>query len=217
MPFSNPQHIPAVLHFAQRCRPKSVLDIGVGMGSYGMLMRQCLDLAFGRMKSSEWQTRIDGIEIFEDYRNSIWSYAYSSVTIGDIRHLIADLPQYDLILCNDVLEHFPQAEAQSLVDRLLNIGSVLIATTPNIDFPQGAWGGNEAETHHSLLTRADFPGLVAEMHTGVTSCFVCTRRKDLIYPLLLAADTCPQISMGDPSNPWVRLRRKWREMRLKRG
>lgn len=216
MPLSNPEHIPAVLHFAQAIQPASVLDVGVGTGSYGLLLRQGLDIGCGRIRPETWQVRIDGVEIFEDYRNPVWGYAYNRVLMGDVRALLPDLGAYDIILCNDVLEHFPREEARSLIGTLLERGRVLIATTPNREYPQGAWGGNEAETHHALLGPADFNGLVAQVVTGVTTCYVCTRHREQVYPLLLAADRCPQLTPGRPLHPLVRLRRRWRERRLTR-
>jgi SAM-dependent methyltransferase len=216
MPLSNPEHVPVVLHFAQAVRPRTVLDVGIGTGSYGLLLRQSLDIGFGRVQPDSWQTQIDGIEIFEPYRNPVWGYAYSRVLMGDIRALLPQLHGYDLVLCNDVLEHFPRDEARALVHQLLDHGRVLIATTPNRAYPQGAWGGNEAETHHSMLDATDFTGLVAQIVSGVTTCYVCTRHRELIYPLLLAADRCPVFTAGRPLNPFVRLRRKWRQWQLMR-
>lgn len=216
MPLSNPEHIPVVLHYVRACRPRRILDVGIGTGSYGLLMRQSLDIGYGRVQRAEWQVKIDGVEIFEGYRNPVWDYAYTSVRMGDIRQLLPQLGSYDLVLCNDVLEHFPRNEARALVQTLLIQAKVLIATTPNCDYPQGAWGGNEAETHHCLLDQTDFAGLVATTVTGVTTCYVCTRQREKIYPLLLAADRCPGIRPPRPLNPLVRLRRKWRQWRLTR-
>jgi len=215
MPVSNPEHIPTVLHFAQACQARSILDVGIGTGSYGLLLRQSLDIGYGRIKPAEWQVEIDGVEIFEGYRNPVWDFAYTRVHMGDIRQLLPTIGSYDLVLCNDVLEHFPRDEARRLTEALLVHCGVLLATTPNRNFPQGAWGGNEAETHHCLLNRTDFPGLVAEIATGITTCYVCTRRPELVYPLLLAADRCAQVSPARPMNLLIRLRRKWRQWRLK--
>jgi hypothetical protein len=216
MPLSNSEHIPAVLHFVHACEPRAILDVGIGTGSYGLLLRQGLDIGYGRVQPAEWQVRIDGVEIFEGYRNPVWSYAYSQVLMGDVRQHLPRLGAYDVVLCNDVLEHFPREEARQLVRTLLAQARVLIATTPNREYPQGAWGGNEAETHHCLLDRSDFHGLVAEITTGVTTCYVCTDRAELIYPLLLAADRCVRVTAPSPMNPLVRLRRKWRQWRLTR-
>lgn len=217
MPVSNPEHIPAVLHFAHAVSPSRILDVGVGTGSYGLLLRQGLDIGYGRIKRDEWQVTIDGVEIFESYRNPVWAYAYSQVMMGDVRALLPNLGKYDLILCNDVLEHFPREEARTLIASLLKLGRVVVATTPNRDYPQGAWGGNEAEAHHCLLGPEDFSGLIARVPTGVTTCYVCTQEPELRYPLLLAADRCVQVHHPNALNPFVRLRRKWRQWKLNRS
>ena len=70
---------------------------------------------------------------------------------------------------------------------------------------------------HALLGRGDFAGLVVQIVTGVATCYVCTRHRELIYPILLAADRAPRVLPGRPLHPWVRLRRKWREWCLTRA
>lgn len=172
MPMSNPGHIPAVVHYLTGLAPTSLLDVGVGLGAYGFLARQYLDVAATGFEPANWRTRIDGVEIFDSYRNPTWDYLYNSVTIGDIRDRVAHLPFYDVILCNDVLEHVSQNEARRLIVALLGRCRALIATTPAIEFPQGPWRGNEAEAHRCTLTRADFPAQTREHRTGVTSLYV---------------------------------------------
>jgi hypothetical protein len=68
-----------VLHFAQACQPRSVLDVGIGTGSYGLLLRQSLDIGHGRILPEEWRVQIDGVEIFEGHHNPVWDHAYSRV------------------------------------------------------------------------------------------------------------------------------------------
>ncbi len=216
MPLSNPEHIPAVLHYVRACQPSRILDVGIGTGSYGLLLRQSLDIGYGRVEKTSWQVQIDGAEIFPGYRNPVWDYAYDRVHMGDIRQLLPQLGNYDLVLCNDVLEHFPRDETRQLIRSLLEKATILIATTPNRDYPQGSWGGNEAETHHCLLDATDFAGLVAATVTGVTTCYVCSLQKDRVYPLLLAADRCPSITQAKPMHSFVRFRRKWRQWNLLR-
>ncbi|MBR8837697.1 MAG: class I SAM-dependent methyltransferase [Stigonema ocellatum SAG 48.90 = DSM 106950] len=173
MPMSNPLHLTSVVYFASILQPRRILDVGIGMGSYGFLIRQFLDISQERLKKSEWQIQIDGVEIFEGYRNPVWDYAYSRVSIGDIRDLVDSLEEYDLILCNDVLEHFEREEARLLISQLLKLSLVFIATTPNREYPQDSWGGNEAERHLCLLDASDFPQLVVQKVTGITTCYIC--------------------------------------------
>lgn len=187
MPVSDFHHIPTVLHYALAVRPQSVLDVGVGTGTYGFLLRQFLD--FGH--PPDRRVRIEGVEIFEPYRNPVWDFAYDRVHLGDVRELLPTLRPYDLIVMTDVLEHFVRAEARALVRQALECARAVIATTPNRWCPQGPWGGNEAETHRSLLDAADFAGLVAKTRVGVTTCFVCSSDPEMTPRLRAAAPSCP--------------------------
>ena len=180
MPMSNLLHLPVVIHFAGALRPKRILDIGVGIGTYGLVLRQYLDISSQVLDKTKWATVIDGIEIFEPYRNPVWEYAYNRIFVGDIRTLIDQLERYDVVLCNDVLEHLELDEARALISKLLADRQTVIATTPNVDFPQGPWAGNQAEAHRCSLQANDFPDVVTLKRTGVTTCFVCTRRNDHI-------------------------------------
>ncbi len=188
---SNPWHLAPVLYFVGAVGPSRILDVGVGLGTYGFMVRQHLDIAGERVEKSSWKLQIDGVEIFKDYRNPIWDYAYDQVLVGDIRELVSRLPNYDVILCNDVLEHFPLEEAKQLVKNLLELAPVIIATTPNIDWPQGAWGGNDAETHRCLFRSSDMPGLVVAMKTGPTSVFVAAANTSAKRIVKDASIGCP--------------------------
>jgi hypothetical protein len=167
--------MPAVIAFAQALRPRRVVDIGVGVGTYGFLLRQVLDIGHERLTPESWQSVIDGVEIFEAYRNPVWDYAYDTVWRADARDFIRTMDRYDLCLFNDVLEHFELEEARELAAIALDKCRALIVTTPNVDMPQGEWGGNEAEMHRSFVTRRHLPCVVSERRTGVTSVYVCAR------------------------------------------
>ena len=175
MPLSHPWSYPVVLHHAMAINPSRILDVGIGIGAYGMLLRQHLDIAEERVPREDWQVAIHGIELFEPYRNPLWDYFYDQVTVGDVRNLLPNLPQYDLILCADVLEHFPLVEAALLAQRFLDHAPVVIATTPNFHCPQGAWGGNEAETHHCRIGEKDLPHVAVTRRTGATDCFILSK------------------------------------------
>jgi hypothetical protein len=191
MPISDFHHIPTVLHYAFALEPRTVLDVGVGMGAYGFLLRQCLDLDPERPSRPAGRMRIEGIEIFEPYKNPVWDFAYDRVHIGDARALLPKLGTYDLILMNDVLEHFVRSEAEALVHQALRCARAVIATTPNRWFPQGAFAGNDAETHRSVLQTTDFPSLVAEIRVAVTTCFVCSADSDIAARVRAVTPFCP--------------------------
>jgi hypothetical protein len=167
------------------------LDVGIGTGVYGLLLRAYLDIAQERLTRDAWKIRIDGVEIFEGYRNPVWDYAYDEVILDDARNVLKGRKQYDLLLFGDVLEHFERSEARALVDLALLHSSVLIATTPHIEMVQGTWAGNPAESHLSLLDATDFPDLVATRVAPETTCYVCSRDPVSIERIKDAAALCP--------------------------
>ncbi len=157
MPQSDHWAVPFVVEAAVAIDPASVLDIGVGMGQYGLHLRQVLDIARDRLTKSEWQVRVDGVEIFEAYRNPVWDYCYDRVTLADARFSLANLTErYDLMLICDVIEHFDRADALAVLDAARRQAKWVIVTTPAGDYPQGAVFGNDAEVHRSAWTPADF-------------------------------------------------------------
>jgi hypothetical protein len=196
MPLSDVWHVPAVMHFVRAVAPMRVLDVGIGMGNFGLLVRQYGDVSNERLSREQWKLRIDGIELFEPYRNPVWAYAYDQVLMGDARQIVPTLSGYDLVLLNDVLEHFERSDARELIRDCLRAGRVVLATTPNCDYPQGAWGGNEAETHRCLITADDFEDLAEEMPVGCTTLYACSNSADVRGVLERAAQTCPRFSGG---------------------
>src|SRR5687767_1397928 len=106
MPTSYMKAISTIMETVVEVNPESILDIGVGFGKYGLLCREALDIPVGKYHKSAWNIRIDGIEIFEEYRNPVHDYVYDKVYYGNVNELIDSLSDYDLILLIDVLEHF---------------------------------------------------------------------------------------------------------------
>lgn len=55
------------------------------------------------------------MEVFEGYKNPLHTYAYDKVYYSNILDVIDKLPQYDVILLIDVLEHFTKRGRLSFV------------------------------------------------------------------------------------------------------
>ena len=79
MPTSWYQAIPFILEQVQKENPNSILDIGVGFGKYGLMVREILDLPFERYNKNQWLINIEGIEAFEKYKNPIHDYVYNKI------------------------------------------------------------------------------------------------------------------------------------------
>ncbi len=61
MPTSRFQVIPDILSLLQREQPRSILDVGVGFGKYGLLIRDILEIPFERYNKQQWICQIDGV------------------------------------------------------------------------------------------------------------------------------------------------------------
>lgn len=157
MPTSWYQAIPGIMSIILQEQPESVLDIGIGFGKYGFLLRENLDIAHERYYKSEWKTKIDGVEVFKDYINPIHEYIYNNIYIGNIVELIDSLPKYDVILLIDVLEHFTKEEGLSLLHELVSKSrKALIISTPKYPDEQLEYRGNKFEEHKSRWSILDF-------------------------------------------------------------
>jgi len=178
MPHSDPWAIPWVIELIDHLAPTSVLDFGVGNGQYGVQLRQCLDIAPGRLKPDQWRADIRGVEVFENYRNPIWDYFYDEVTVGDgVAFLQSARRRYDVIIACDVIEHFERPKALEVLNLLRSHATTVVITTPNGAYPQGPAFGNEAERHLSEWRPAEFESLGASTRT-ICSTFLAVFSSD---------------------------------------
>ncbi|MEH6941093.1 glycosyltransferase [Bacillus sp. JJ722] len=158
MPTSWYQATPAIIDLVLLDHPTSILDIGIGFGKYGVLLREVLDIPYERYEKKDWSVKIDGIEGFEAYQNPIHNYVYNEMYYGEIYTVLPKLQQkYDTVLLIDVLEHFDKQEGLKLLEDLLKITNTsLIVSTPINPAPQEEYLGNTLERHKSRWTVVDF-------------------------------------------------------------
>jgi hypothetical protein len=156
---------------------------------YGFIARQYLDVQFGRLSPAAWRTRIVGIEVFQQYRNPAWDFAYNKVHIGEAAELLPRIGDFDLAIMADVIEHFRPPDAEQLVQQTLRQCRTLIISTPATFLAQGAVNGNAHETHHFLFTASNLPPSThfAVMPSGDCNIFVASLKpipRRLFPPLL---------------------------------
>jgi len=151
MPSSDAITIPKVISLVKKINPLSILDIGAGNGTYGMLFRELLDLNHGRMKPESWITTIDAVEVEQSYITPIHKYVYNDLFIQDWMEFSAT-SHYDFIFMGDVLEHFVNWE--EALSKARTIGSIVLVVAPNWkgSINQGEWFGNKHEKHAVELT-----------------------------------------------------------------
>jgi len=151
VPSSRYNVIPFVLDKVIAIQPKSILDIGIGFGKYGVLFREYLDVWKVDQPYHNRSVQIDGVEAFEEYRNPIWDI-YDKVYVNDVMGILDELAKttYDLVFLGDVIEHFSLEDAMKLLSTLRF--KKIIIVTPYKVYRQDAVYGNKYEIHKSALT-----------------------------------------------------------------
>jgi len=146
MPISSHAVIPYIVQEFELRKPKRILDIGIGHGIYGALLRNYEEILTGG------PCDIHGVEAWPDYEGPMWQ-CYDRIMMGDIRTL--EIPfSYDMIIMADVIEHMSLKEAHICIEKLktyLTTTGVLIISTPAIFLRQGAYKGNPYEQHRCLF------------------------------------------------------------------
>lgn len=146
--------------------PASILDIGVGAGTYAQLLRPLLPYV-----------TLTGIEVHEPYVAMFdldnW---YEKLIIGDAREI--DWPTVDVVIMGDVLEHMTYQDAAAMWDKARNTArTAVFASLPLGVHPQGAEFGNEHERHVHSWTHRQFmrlPGVVGSWRGRVLGCYEAT-------------------------------------------
>jgi len=157
MPTSHWRQLNEIIDVIITTNPKSLLDIGVGFGKYGVLAREYLELWDGRGRYEDWQRQIDGIEIFNFYKNPLYTYIYNTIYYGNALDVLPNISiKYDLILAIDIVEHFNKIDGLKFIDLCLVRGHNLLISTPLNVNEQGGVFNNPHEEHKSSWTIDDF-------------------------------------------------------------
>lgn len=150
---------------------QSILDIGVGEGTYFNILSPYLE-----------NTKWSGIEAWEPYiKKYELRQKYEILINKDVRQInFAEGPSYDLAIFGDVLEHMTKLEAQTLIKTITPKTNLMIISIPIIDFPQDIIAGNPFEKHvkdnwsHKEVLES-FPNIIsAFVHEFIGVYFVST-------------------------------------------
>ena len=136
MPHSDMSNVPWIEWALEIKAPNTVLDIGVGAGKYGKLVKKVLPKAL-----------VVGVEVWAPYIEEFkLDRIYDRVHICDAR-IYPDF-NYDLVFLGDVLEHMTKDEAIELWAKVSKQAKTAILSIPIIEFPQGhEHGENPFEDH----------------------------------------------------------------------
>lgn len=161
MPIGSFSFLSPLAHLVLLTNPKAVLDLGIGRGMNGALIRNYFP-----------DTCIHGVEIFEPECKALW-HAYDKIFVEDIRSFTQNKLMrgaYQMMIMTDVIEHFTEEDGVIIIKALqaaLPTKGALIITTPAVFIEQGEVFGNIYETHRSLWTCEMFEKLGFHMlHRG---------------------------------------------------
>lgn len=157
MPTSWYHTIPRIMSRVLIEQPASVLDIGIGFGKYGLLLREALDIAHNRYTKDSWTAVINGIEAFGGYHNPVHDFIYNHVDYRPVEEALSDLISYDVILLIDIIEHIDKERGIKMIkELLLHTNKALIISTPVVPAYQQDYNGNTYERHISRWAITDF-------------------------------------------------------------
>ena len=152
MPSSRPTIISPVMDLILTTQATSALDVGIGFGKWGFLLREYLDVWHGRIKKEDWTATIHGVEAFPGYVSNIQKSFYDRIYEMPIESVldVGWLDNYDIVLMAEVLEHLDQKTGEKVLKGLWGHSKYLIVTTPTYESGQGEMFGNPYEAHKSL-------------------------------------------------------------------
>ncbi|MDW8146907.1 MAG: hypothetical protein RMJ48_11560 [Roseiflexaceae bacterium] len=155
---SNWQHIPFCVEVLMKIEPKCVLDVGVGFGRWGIIVREFCDVWFGRVLPEQWSVYIEGIEAFAPNISDYHSYFYNKIYVGDALEIIPRMDGFwDVVIFGDVIEHFKREDAEKLLYWSIEHSHYVIVNVPlGEEWSQDEMYGNPYERHQSVWQEEDF-------------------------------------------------------------
>jgi len=176
MPTSTHFMLTTMVREIMDAKPETMLDVGIGFGKWGFFAREYIDVKANRIYPGQWTLKIDGIEIWERYANGFpWlPTIYDNIIMGDACKVIDDLPDYDLIVVADIIEHLPKEAGEELLRKCMRKSKKVCL----LSIPLGDWTGNRIfdnniyEKHMSVWNLEELRNIASEERVVTKDTFV---------------------------------------------
>lgn len=133
---SHPESRTWILQKIRETKPRSILDVGAGSGTYSHMLRS----------SGYHRAAIDAIEVWKPYVEEFnLNNKYRNVFEEDVRNW--DNFNYDLVIFGDILEHMSKEDALKVWEKVSSQARNAVIAIPIIHYHQGAINGNPYEEH----------------------------------------------------------------------
>ena len=144
MPYSHPENKQVVQEWVNIINPITILDVGIGCGTYSDLLRN---------ESQIWY----GLEIHEPYIHRFKLLdKYDLIIKSNILDLkFKLLPKFDLIIAGDIIEHLEKPDALVIIEKFKQFSHNFVVSIPIIDCPQGECQDNKHEAHLSQFNHEE--------------------------------------------------------------
>ncbi len=180
MPTSDLSSFFDIMESIAQINAKTILDIGVGFGKWGFLIREYFDLRPDKKRGYDpWSIKLDGIEVHEKYLTPVHEYIYNELFIGEALEILSNNNlYYDLILALDVVEHFTKQDGDKFIQLCRNRSDTILINTPNIYYKINKEHYNEYMEHKSGWVADDFTKMGARYvwHSGIHVLAVFTEK-----------------------------------------
>lgn len=147
------QNIPYCIQTLRAIDPKRVLDMTVGLGYWGMIIREFCDGGASQNQPEDWQIYLVGADIFSKDTNAQSKFLYNQIYSGGISTICSQFdPDWNVILFNDILENLDKTEALDLLSWALNTGDYVLVNVPLGEDEQESTG----EAHSSSANKSEW-------------------------------------------------------------
>ena len=177
--------------------PHRILDLGMGTGKYGFLLRDQGEL--GRAAADP--LHLTGIEGWGPYITPIQQAVYDEIVVADVRDFLQkNTSRYDVALALDIIEHFPPDQSFQFLDLALNAADYVIVSTPRSFFEQ-EHAGNDLERHLSWWPEPQLRKAARNLGANID-----THRDRLTVYAILSRTQQPQLATEHRRERVVRIR-----------
>lgn len=152
MPSSKHTLLTPVLNLIMELEPKSILDVGVGFGRMGFLLREYLDVWEERYNKEDWEIKITGVEAHPPYIGPLQRLVYDKIITQPLENVVDRLEHHELVFMGEVLEHFDRETGKTVLKKLWEKCDTILITTPLEPEEQAEAFGNPYEEHKSAWT-----------------------------------------------------------------
>lgn len=133
---SRPENIAPIVEGISQVDPASILDVGVGMGKYGVIAREALYARYAEASELHRcdQLHIDGVDLAQHRRapwlGTVYDCMHTNTDILDYLTRCNEGTQWDLALVIDLLEHWTPSEAAARITALQSRCKRILISTP---------------------------------------------------------------------------------------